>query len=72
MDSIDKSGVSPEGEHTYRECQGSVVPVLENLIGGIRSGMSYTGAKNLQELSEKALFIEIGQHGYIEGTPHGI
>lgn len=72
MDSIEKVNVAPEGEHTYLPCRGPVGDILKNLIGGIRSGMTYTGAKNLHELSEKALFIEIGQHGYIEGTPHGV
>lgn len=72
MDSIEKINVAPEGEHTYIPCKGPVKAILQNLIGGIRSGMTYSGAKNLHELSERAVFIEIGQHGYIEGTPHGV
>jgi IMP dehydrogenase len=72
MDSIEKTGVTPEGEHTYLPCKGPVGTILQNLIGGIRSGMTYSGVSNLHELSNRATFIEIGQHGYIEGTPHGV
>ncbi len=66
-----KSGVSPEGESWYIPYQGVVGPIVKKLLGGIRSGMSYSGVRNLKDLNTKAIFIEVGYHGYIEGTPHG-
>lgn len=71
LDDLGKTNVAPEGEHVYVPCKGSVVPMFQKLIGGIRSGMTYSGASNLYELSKKALFIEVSYHGYVEGTPHG-
>jgi len=71
LNDIRKTNVSIEGEHSYKECQGSVKNIARNLINGIRSGMTYAGASNLEELSENAIFMELTHHGYIEGTPHG-
>lgn len=68
---INKTSVSIEGEHSYFECKGPVTPILENLIAGIKSGMTYAGASSLEELNEKAIFLEISQNAHIEGTPHG-
>lgn len=50
--------------------KGPVANILNNLLGGLRSGMTYCGAKNILELQSKAHFIRITQAGYIEGTPH--
>lgn len=66
-----KSGVAPEGESSHLPYQGSVKPILEKLIGGIKSGMSYAGVTNLSDLNRNAVFIEISRNAYIEGTPHG-
>lgn len=71
LEEIGKTNVSVEGEHHFMPVKGSVKPILAQLIAGIRSGMTYAGATNLEELSENAMFAEISYHGYIEGTPHG-
>ena len=66
-----KKGVAPEGESWPVLRSGPVGPIVKKLLGGIRSGMSYSGVRNLKDLNAKATFIEVGYHGYIEGTPHG-
>lgn len=71
MDTINKTDVTPEGESTEIEYKGSVVHVINELMGGLRSGMSYSGAKDIVDLQKKAIFTEISYHSYIEGTPHG-
>lgn len=71
MDITGKNGVAPEGESTLIPYKGSVVHIINNLIGGLKSGMSYSNASTLKELQEKAIFTEISYHSYIEGTPHG-
>lgn len=51
--------------------QGPVKNVVEKLIAGLRSGMSYTGSRNLGELKNNASFIRITNAGLIESHPHG-
>lgn len=55
---------TPEGVEGWVEAKGPVGAVLARLEAGIRSGCSYVGARNLQELREKAKFIQITQAGY--------
>lgn len=72
LDDLGKNDVAAEGEHTYVPHQGSVIPIVNDLLGGIRSGMTYCGVKNLRELANNSTFLEITTHGWIEGTPHGL
>lgn len=64
--------VAAEGVHVYRKDRGSVKPILDELAGGIRSGLTYSGARNFKELSQKAKFIKITQAGQREALPHGL
>ena len=41
-------------------------------MGGLRSGMGYVGAANLEELREKSRFVQITNAGLLESHPHGI
>jgi IMP dehydrogenase len=52
--------------------RGSVKKILQDLLGGIRSGMTYCGAATLADLQRKAQFMEITASARIEGTPHGV
>ena len=67
-----RKGTAAEGEATVVPYKGPVEPIIEGICGGIRSGLTYCGARNLQELREKAEFIRITHSGMIEGTPHGV
>ncbi|MBT4793045.1 MAG: IMP dehydrogenase [Halobacteriovoraceae bacterium] len=58
-----------EGQVPYR---GSLAENIYQLIGGIRSGMGYTGAHTLKELSEKAKFVKISSAGLKESHPHDV
>ncbi len=62
---------APEGESTRIRSRGPVKDVIEQLLGGVRSGLSYSGAFNLRELREQAEYVIVSQAGYLEGTPHG-
>jgi len=59
-----------EGEATLVECKGPVRHVILNLVGGIRSGMSYVGASNLTELRETAKFVRVTDSGKRESKAH--
>lgn len=52
--------------------KGSAKAVLQDIMGGIRSGMTYCGAGEIRELKRKAQFMEITQAGRVEGTPHAL
>lgn len=61
----------PEGISGRVPYKGMVSEVVYQLIGGLRSGMGYCGAKNIKEL-QKAKFIRITHAGYIESHPHNV
>ncbi|MDZ4676204.1 MAG: IMP dehydrogenase [Oligoflexia bacterium] len=65
-------GMAPEGESTMVACKGHVKDVIDELCGGLRSGMSYVNALTLQELGEKAYFIEMTPTGLRENHAHGL
>lgn len=62
---VNASHYTPEGVDGWVEEKGSVKDVLQELSAGIRSGMSYVGARNLEELHLKARFNQITQAGYM-------
>ncbi|NJE54093.1 IMP dehydrogenase [Thermococcus sp. 21S9] len=62
----------PEGVEGVVPYKGSVSDVLYQLVGGLRSGMGYVGAKNIEELKEKGEFVIITQAGVRESHPHDI
>jgi len=64
--------VAPEGVEALKELSPSVDRLLEQLIGGIQSGMGYLGAANLAQLRERARFIRVSPAGMREATPHDI
>jgi IMP dehydrogenase len=46
--------------------------VIYQLIGGLKSGMVYTGSKTLADLRKKARIVEITNAGLQESHPHDI
>lgn len=59
-----------EGIETTVLAKGPVEPIIKDIEGGIRSGMTYTNSRNLDELRKNAKFIEISEASKIENTPH--
>jgi IMP dehydrogenase len=64
--------VAPEGVEALKEVSGSVDRVLEQLIGGIQSGMGYLGAGNLAQLRQNARYIRVSSAGLREAAPHDV
>ena len=62
----------PEGVEGRVPYKGYVSDTIFQLIGGIRSGMGYVGAKNLEELNKKAIFVVQTSSGLRESHPHDI
>lgn len=58
-----------EGRVAYR---GSVQDIIFQMVGGLRAGMGYVGAGNLQELRDNAQFIQMSGAGLRESHPHDV
>ncbi|EGR26943.1 inosine-5 -monophosphate dehydrogenase, putative [Ichthyophthirius multifiliis] len=63
---------NPEGVEGYIPFAGPLEGVLNQFTGGIRSGMSYNGARSIKELQQKVKFIRITQSGFLESGVHSI
>lgn len=61
----------PEGISGRVPVKGSLSEVIYQFVGGLRAGMGYCGAKNIDAL-QKAKFIRITNSGIRESHPHGI
>jgi IMP dehydrogenase len=62
----------PEGVEGRVAYKGSAVWVIQQLIGGVRASMGYTGCGSLDELRKKAEFVEITQAGMRESHVHDV
>ena len=61
-----------EGVEAMVKYKGPVVNVIDQLCAGIRSGLSYSGARNLKEFPQKARFVQITSAGLRESYPHDV
>ncbi|HBK5255438.1 TPA: IMP dehydrogenase [Enterococcus faecium] len=62
----------PEGIEGRVAYKGSVADIIFQMIGGLRSGMGYVGAANLQQLRDEAQFIQMSGSGLKESHPHDV
>lgn len=66
------SKMVPEGVEGRVPYKGSVADTIYQLMGGLRSGMGYTGCSNLYELKTKSQFVRQTSAGLRESHPHDI
>lgn len=62
----------PEGIEPCVPFKGKVQDVVFQLVGGIRSGMGYVGAKNILSLIQDSKFVKISSAGLRESHPHDV
>ena len=62
----------PEGVEGRVAYKGTVEDTIFQLIGGVRAGMGYCGAENLEKLRDTARFVKITPAGLRESHPHDI
>lgn len=67
MDKLVPEGI--EGKVPYR---GSASGIIHQLVGGIKSGMGYLGARNISELQERARFVRVTPQGLRESHVHDV
>jgi len=62
----------PEGVEGRVPYRGTLGDFLYQLVGGLRAGMGYCGAKNINELMTKSRFVRISAASVAESHPHDI
>jgi IMP dehydrogenase len=72
VDSDDLNDYVPEGVEAMVPYNGSVVEIIRQMAGGLRSGLSYCGAKTIPEMQKNAEFIKITAAGYVESQSHDV
>ncbi len=68
----DAKKLVPEGVEGRVPFKGSVVAVIHQLIGGVRSGMGYLGCPTIEDMHARAEFIEITSAGIRESHVHNV
>ena len=61
-----------EGVEAMVPYKGSVTDIITQITGGIRSGLSYCGARNIEQMHKNAEFIKISRAGFAESQPHDV
>jgi len=61
-----------EGVEGLVPVKGTLQEVVDQAVGGIKSGMYYVGAKSISELAKKAKFIRLTQASLTESHPHSV
>jgi IMP dehydrogenase len=72
LDNDDWDKVVPEGVEAVVPYRGRAADVLHQLVGGLRSGLSYAGATTISELQANAEFLRITPAGIRESGPHDV
>ena len=69
---VDENRLVPEGIEGRVPYKGPISDTVHQLVGGLRSGMGYCGAKTIKELQKKATFIRISASSLRESHPHDV
>lgn len=59
-----------EGAATLVKYKGETEDIIKQIIGGIKSGCSYTGVDNLSDLKDAAMYVEVSGNTHKENVPH--
>src|SRR5919202_5699710 len=62
----------PEGIEGRVAYKGPLGNLVYQLVGGLRAGMGYVGARSIPEMKEKARFVQITSAGLRESHPHDV
>jgi IMP dehydrogenase len=71
-DVSDLDKLVPEGIEGKVPYKGSAAGIIHQLIGGLKSGMGYIGATSIEELQNKAEFVQITSQGLKESHVHDV
>ena len=71
-DTMDLDKLVPEGIEGKVPYKGNASGIIHQLIGGLKSGMGYIGARNIDELQQRARFVQITGQGLKESHVHDV
>jgi IMP dehydrogenase len=69
---VGESKLVPEGIEGRVPYKGTLADMVTQLVGGLRSGMGYTGCRNISELQENTKFVRITSAGLRESHVHDV
>ena len=72
LEKKDLSEVVPEGVESIVPFRGTVVDIVNQLVGGLKSGMSYTNSRTIAELQSNTEFVQISAAGWKESGAHDV
>lgn len=72
MDVSDLDKLVPEGIEGRVPYRGSARGILHQLVGGLKSGMGYLGARDIQDLQKRAKFVRVSPQGLRESHVHDV
>jgi len=72
QDNQDADKLVPEGIEGRVPYKGSVLAIIYQLMGGLRSGMGYTGSKNIDAMRHQAQFVKVTGAGMRESHAHDV
>jgi len=64
--------IVPEGVESLIDYKGSVAEIIQQLLGSLRSGMSYCDAASIKELQKNAKFVRMTSAGFRESQTHNV
>src|SRR5258708_19858429 len=67
-----RSKLVPEGVEGRVPYKGPLAPFVYQLVGGLRAGMGYCGARNIEELRTRTRFVMVSGASVQESHPHHI
>jgi len=62
----------PEGVEAFVPYKGNAAEIINQLVGGLRSGLSYCGATEISQVRGKGEFVRISSAGLKESYPHDV
>ena len=72
QDSVEAEKLVPEGIEGRVPFKGSLIPIIHQLIGGLRASMGYVGCKDMDEMRTKPEFVKITGAGIKESHVHDV
>ncbi|MCW8962289.1 MAG: IMP dehydrogenase, partial [Gammaproteobacteria bacterium] len=72
QDSVEAEKLVPEGIEGRVPYKGSLIPIVHQLIGGLRASMGYVGCANLDEMRTRPEFVKITGAGIKESHVHDV
>lgn len=72
MDVAEEDKLVPEGIEGKVPYKGSAMGIIHQLVGGLRAGMGYMGARHVAELQKSARFVQISSQGLRESHVHDV